>query len=119
MLKELKRQDVKWYRGTDYYDSIVLKNENDEHTTLSSGDMIIYGIKSRYSDKCILERVLTSRDEINGEYPIHFTAEEMDIEPDEYEYDASVQTADGAFIKIIPPSKFEVLKVVTMKKEVE
>ena len=43
----------------------------------------------------------------------------MDIEPDEYEYDASVQTADGAFIKIIPPSKFEVLKVVTMKKEVE
>lgn len=118
MYIELKQQDVKWYRGTSYDDSIVLQNENKEPISLSSGDKIIYGIKPHYSDECILERVLTSDDEIGGEYPIHFTPEEMDLEPDEYEYDASVQTADGEFIKIIPPSKFEILKSVTMKKAV-
>ena len=116
MYIKLRRQDVQCYRGTTYDDSRALQNENEEPASLSSGDKIIYGIKPHYSDECILERVLTSRDEINGEYPIHFTPEEMDIEPDEYEYDVSVQTADGDFIKIIPPSTFEILKSVTKKK---
>ena len=116
MYIELKRQDVQCYRGTTYDDSITLQHENKEPVSLSSGDKIIYGIKPRYSDTCILEKVLTLRDEINGVYPIHFTPEEMNIEPDEYEYDASIQTTDGNFVKIIPPSTFEILKSVTMKK---
>ena len=119
MYIELQRQDVKWYQGTSYNDSIVLQNENKEPVSLSSGDKIIYGIKPHYSEECILEKVLTLQDEINGEYPIHFTPEEMDIEPDEYEYDAGVQTSDGEFIKIIPPSTFEILKSITKKKAVK
>ena len=61
MYIELKRQDVQCYRGTTYDDSITLQNENKEPVSLSSGDKIIYGIKPRYSDTCILEKVLTLR----------------------------------------------------------
>ena len=115
MLKPLEPQPLYAYKGATFEESIVLRNARKEIRHLESGEKLILGIRPHYSDVCIIQRIWTIDDEINNEYPINITPEEMDIEPDEYLYDVSLQTADGDFYKIIPESLFTVLSSSTHK----
>lgn len=110
------RQDLFAFQGASFKCRIVLKNERDATLYLSEGDKIIFGIRPHYSDNCIIQRVITFEDEVNGTYPIDVTPEEMEIEPDEYKYDISLQTSDGELYKIVPESSFNVLNSSTHKQ---
>lgn len=110
------RQDIYADRGATYENYITLRNKAGEIVHLASGDMLIMGIRPHYSGTCIIERTWTIDDEVDNVYPIHITPEEMDIEPDEYKYDVSLQTADGDFYKIIRESSFTVLDSTTKKR---
>ena len=110
------KQNKQSYQAASYFDSIILKNENGEQLRLSEGEKIIFGIKPHYSSDYIIKKTFTAADELNGQYPLKLTPEELDIVPERYYYDVSVQTADGEFIKIVPKSIFDVLESMTKKE---
>ena len=108
------RQDTFAYQKASYTNDIILKNEDGEPLTLSDGEKIIFGVKSHYSGDYIIKKVLTTDD--NGVYHISISPEELNITPQRYYYDVGIQTASGAFEKIIPKSNFDVLESETEKE---
>ena len=110
------RQDLKAYQKTTFTQSLVLRNEDNEDITLSEGEKIIFGVKAHYSGDYIIKKVLTSDDDDNGVYHISISPEELNITPQRYYYDVGIQTASGAFEKIIPKSNFDVLESETEKE---
>lgn len=110
------RHDLYGDQGATFRDFIALYDDIDGMIHLAEGDTLIMGIRPHYSDTCIIERTWTIEDEVDNVYPIHITPEEMDIEPDEYKYDVSLQTADGDFYKIIRESSFTVFGSTTKKR---
>ena len=108
------RQDLKAYQKSTFTQSLVLKNENNEDVTLSEGEKIIFGVKAHYSGDHIIKKVLTEDD--NGVYHISISPEELNITPQRYYYDVSIQTLSGSFEKIIPKSNFDVLESETEKE---
>ena len=108
------RQDLKAYQKSTFTQSLILKNEDEENITLSEGEKIIFGVKSHYSGDYIIKKVLTEDD--NGVYHISISPEELNITPQRYYYDVSIQTLSGSFEKIIPKSVFDVLESETEKE---
>ena len=116
MTEPLKKQPLYAYKGATFEDCIVLRNERDEIQFLEDGNVLVFGIRPHYSGECIIQRTWTVGDEADNAYFINLTPEETDIEPDEYKYDVSIQTADGDFYKVIPESPFVVLESTTKKQ---
>ena len=108
------RQDLKAYQKSTFTQSLVLRNEDNEDITLSEGEKIIFGVKAHYSGDYIIKKVLTEDD--NGVYHISISPEELNITPQRYYYDVSIQTLSGSFEKIIPKSVFDVLESETEKE---
>ena len=108
------RQDLKACQKATFTQSLILKNEDEENITLSEGEKIIFGVKSHYSGDYIIKKVLTESD--NGVYHISISPEELNITPQRYYYDVSIQTLSGSFEKIIPKSNFDVLESETEKE---
>lgn len=114
---EIYRQDKTVYQATSYFDSIALVNENGTSVTLENGDKLIFTVKAHHSGDCIIKKVLTADDIFEGAYPINVTPEELDIPPNRYFYDISLQHSNGDIEKIVPLSNFDVMPSMT-KKEV-
>ncbi len=113
---KIYQQHKQAYQAASFFDSIVLQNDSGQQLVLSEGEKIIFGVKSHYTGDYVIKKVFTSADEVNGKYPLNLTPEEMDILPERYYYDVSVQTADGQFIKIVPESFFDVYESITRKE---
>lgn len=113
---EIYRQDKTVYQATSYFDSIALVDENGTSTTLSSGDKLIFTVKSHHTGNYIIKKILTASDIFEGTYPFGITPEELDIPPGRYFYDVRLQKANGDFLPIVPKSNFDVLETESRKE---
>ena len=114
---EIYRQDKTVYQSTSHFESIALVDENGTSVTLESGDKLIFTVKAHYTGDHIIKKILTASDIFEGAYPINVTPEELDIPPNRYFYDVSLQHSNGDIEKIVPLSNFDVMPSMT-KKEV-
>ena len=115
-MKNIYRQDQKAFYKSSWFCTIALKDKNGQSITLSHGDKLIFGVKLTYDGRYLVKKILTEESEIDGVYPIKVSTEEMTMLPGRYYYDISVQTENGDFIKIVPPSHFTVYKSYTEKE---
>lgn len=111
---EIYAQDQKAYYKASFYTTIKLVNKNGNPLRLSTGEKLIFGVKRAYTDTTyLLKKVLTSADELDGEYTVSFSPTDMNnanVVPGLYYYDVSVQYPDGSLIKVIPRSRFLVIE---------
>lgn len=110
------RQDKQAFQATTFTDSISLVDEDENPVSLSSGEKLIFTVKSHYSADSIVKRVFTSNDILDGAYSINITPEELDIPPGRYFYDVRLQKTNGDFVPIVPKSLFDVLETESRKE---
>ena len=110
-------QHLELYRGNSVYITVLLTGENDSPYQLATGDKLIFGIKkNKNSSSFIIKKILTSADELDGQYTFAFTPEDMNIYPCRYWYDVGLQFSDGGFKTVVHPSRFKVIGTVTGKE---
>lgn len=114
---KIYKQNVQAYYKASFFTNIKLLDADGRQLRLSTGERLIFGVKKSYDDvSYLLKKVLNKDNEINGEYTVSFTPEQMSIIPGRYFYDVSVQYPSGVFIKIIPKSGFIINDTYTVKE---
>lgn len=107
-------QHLELYRGNSVYITVLLTGENNSPYQLVTGDKLIFGVKrNKNSSSFVIKKILTSADELDGQYTFHLTPEDMSIFPCRYYYDIGLQFADGEFKTVVHPSRFRVIGTVT------
>ena len=110
-------QHLELYQGNSVYITVLLTDENDNPYQLETGDKLIFGVKrNKNSSSFVIKKILTSADELDGQYTFSFTPEDMNISPCRYYYDVGLQFSDGGFKTVVHPSRFKVIATVTGKE---
>lgn len=110
-------QHLELYGGNSVYITVLLTGENNSPYHLVTGDKLIFGVKrNKNSSSFVIKKILTSADELDGQYTFHLTPEDMSIFPCRYYYDVGLQFADGEFKTVVHPSRFKVIETVTGKE---
>lgn len=115
-MKKIFSQEQRAFYKASFFCTIVLRDRDGQAVLLSDGDRLIFGVRSDFDSNYLIKKVLTNDTELNGGYPIAVSPEEMTMQPGRYYYDISVQTENGDFIKVVPPSRFTVYKSYTEKE---
>ena len=111
-------QHLVLYQGNSVYITVLLADIiNDSSYQLATGDKLIFGVKrNKNSSSFVIKKILTSADELDGQYTFSLTPEDMNISPCRYYYDVGLQFADGSFETVVHPSRFKVVGTVTEKE---
>ena len=111
-------QHLVLYQGNSVYITVLLADIiNDSSYQLSAGDKLIFGVKrKKNANEFVIKKILTSADELDGEYTFSFTPEDMNIFPCRYYYDVGLQFSDGGFETVVHPSRFKVIGTVAGKE---
>ena len=111
-------QHLVLYQGNSVYITVLLADIiNDSSYQLATGDKLIFGVKrNKNSSSFVIKKILTSADELDGQYTFSFTPEDMNISPCRYYYDVGLQFSDGGFKTVVHPSRFKVIATVTGKE---
>ena len=111
-------QHLEVYQGNSTYITVLLDDIiNDSSYQLAAGDKLIFGVKrKKNANEFVIKKILTSADELGGEYTFSFTPEDMNIFPCRYYYDVGLQFSDGGFETVVHPSRFRVIGTVAGKE---
>ena len=105
-------------RGSVFFGKLCLRDEEDSQVELSEDDRIIFTVRKTLGGGApLIRRILYPGEEIGGAYPFMLTAQETDLTPGTYYYDAALECANGEFYHLMAPDEFIVSETISKKEE--